>query len=73
VSLWTPTPWYQRLPKLLKVYEAWDIYNADETALFYNCVPNRMLTFRGETYRVERSAKELLMVLLFTNSNYSDK
>jgi hypothetical protein len=31
---------YETLPKLLKGYEAWDIYNADETALFNNCLPD---------------------------------
>jgi hypothetical protein len=31
------------LPELLEGYEAWDIYNADETGLFFSCLPDRML------------------------------
>jgi hypothetical protein len=32
--------WFKRLPKLLEGYKAWDIYNADETGLFFNCLPD---------------------------------
>jgi hypothetical protein len=32
--------WFKRLPELLEGYVAHDIYNADETGLFFNCLPN---------------------------------
>jgi hypothetical protein len=32
--------WFARLPEQLEGYEAQDIYNADETGLFFNCLPD---------------------------------
>jgi hypothetical protein len=41
--------WFERLPELLEGYEAQDIYNADETGIFFNCVLDRTLALKGET------------------------
>jgi hypothetical protein len=38
--------WLESLPSLLEGYER-DIYNADETGLFYNVLPERTLTLKG--------------------------
>jgi hypothetical protein len=65
--------WFERLLKLLEEYEAWDIYNADETGLFFNCLPDRTLPLKGETCHGGKSVKERLTVLLCTNSDGSDK
>jgi hypothetical protein len=32
--------WFKRLPELLEGYDTQDIYNADETCLFFNCLPD---------------------------------
>lgn len=65
--------WFQRLPELLEEYEPRDIYNADETGLFFNCLPDRTLALKGESCHGGKSAKERLTVLLCTNSDGSDK
>jgi hypothetical protein len=65
--------WFERLPKLLEGYEARDIYNADETGLFFKCLPDQMLALKGETCHGGKRAKERLTVLLCTNSDGSDK
>ena len=42
-------PWlYSILPELLKKYKPEDIYNADETGLFYKLQPDHTLAFKGE-------------------------
>jgi hypothetical protein len=37
-----------KLPNLLKNYKACDIFNADETGLFYKLMPNKTLQLKGE-------------------------
>ena len=37
------------LKPLLEQYNPCDIYNADETGLFYKCLPSRTLAFKGQT------------------------
>jgi hypothetical protein len=61
--------WFERLPERLEGYEARDIYNADETGFFFNCLPDRKRALKGEICHGEKSVKERLMVLLCTNSN----
>jgi hypothetical protein len=40
--------WLERPPSLLEGYEQRDIYNADETGLFYYVLPDRNLALKGE-------------------------
>jgi hypothetical protein len=47
--------WLERLPSLLEGYEPRDIYNADETGLFLNVLPDRTLALT----RVLRGWKKL--------------
>jgi hypothetical protein len=32
--------WFKRFSELMEGYEAWDTYNADETGLFFNRLPD---------------------------------
>lgn len=41
--------WISELPKLLEEYHPGDIYNADETSLFYNRVPSVTLMLKGQS------------------------
>ena len=36
------------LPDILKKYGADDVFNVDETGLFFRCLPDRTLAFKGE-------------------------
>jgi hypothetical protein len=64
---------FERLQELLEGYEARKFYNADETGLFFDCLPDRTLALKEETCHERKSVKEQLMVLLCTNSNGSGK
>ncbi|XP_039287415.1 tigger transposable element-derived protein 4-like [Nilaparvata lugens] len=44
--------WTDKLKELLNGYEPKDIFNTDETGLFYKCLPDRTLTFRNEKCHV---------------------
>jgi hypothetical protein len=65
--------WPKRLPELLEGYEAWDIYNANETGLFFHCLPDWMVALKGGTCHGGKSVKERLTVLLCANSDDLDK
>jgi hypothetical protein len=64
--------WLERLPSLLEGYER-DIYNTDETGLFYNVLPDRTLALKGESCHGWKNSKDRLTVLLCVNSDGSDK
>ena len=57
----------------LKEYSPADIYNADETALFYKLMPNKTLEFKGNKCFWGKSSKEGITALLCTNSTGTDK
>jgi hypothetical protein len=42
--------WHKRLPKLLEGYKLWDIYDADEMGIFYNCLADKKLAIKGQSY-----------------------
>lgn len=61
------------LPKILDRYEAADLYNADETALFFQMLPSRTLALKGDRCHGGKQSKLRVTVLLCTNSDGSDK
>jgi len=40
--------WKTNLQDLLKDYEPHNVFNADETALFYKCLPDKTMTFKNK-------------------------
>jgi hypothetical protein len=64
--------WLEGLPSLLEGYEQRDIYNADETGLFYNVLPDRTLALKGESCHGGKNCKDRLTVLLCINSDGTD-
>ena len=61
------------LPTLVEVYEERDIYNADETGLFYKSLPKGTLAVRGDAPSGGKQQKERLTALLLVNQDGSDK
>lgn len=58
-------PWINNvLPDLLKKYKPEDVYNADETGLFYKLQPDRTLTFKGEKCSGGKKSKDRLTVMV---------
>ena len=52
------------LPALLKQFKAEDIFNADETGLFYRCLPDRTHVFKNDKCAGGKLSKERLTVLV---------
>ena len=59
------------LPTLLR-YSPNDIYNGDETALFYKCLPHRTYCFNGDKPAGSAKCKDRLTLLMITNMDGSD-
>ncbi|XP_014240678.2 LOW QUALITY PROTEIN: tigger transposable element-derived protein 4-like [Cimex lectularius] len=50
-----------------------DIYNADETGLFYRLTPDKTLLFKGESCHGGKHSKETVTVLVASNMTGTDK
>ena len=63
------------LRSLLQEYEPNDIYNANETSLFYKALANRMYAFSAETVRGSKylNSKDRLSLMLCTSMTGTDK
>ena len=53
-----------RLPSILSQYAAKDIFNADETGLFFKCLPDSTYAFKAEKCSNGKMSKERLTVFL---------
>ena len=70
----TITTWRENiLPDLLKRYKPSEIYNMDETGLFYRLQTSKTLHFKGSKCQVGKQSKERLTVALTANMDGSDK
>jgi hypothetical protein len=56
--------WQKRLPDLLRGYNREDVFNADETGLFYRALPQRTLAIKGDPAKGTKTAKDRITVLL---------
>ena len=65
--------WTDELPTLISSFKPEEIYNADETGLFYKCLPNKTMEFRNKPCHGGKASKERLTVLLTSNMTGSDK
>jgi hypothetical protein len=57
----------------MDTYRDCDIYNLDETGLFWQLMPDKTLGFKGQKYSGGKKSKERLSVLLCANLDGSDK
>lgn len=65
--------WKLLLPKILADHQPKDIFNVDEFGLFFNLLPDKTFTFRGETCHGGKRSKERLTVLAGANMDGSEK
>ena len=56
-----------RIPSIIDKYDVKDVFNADETGLFYLALPTRSLIQRGESSNGGKQSKERLSILLTTS------
>lgn len=61
------------LQELLQEYSPRDIFNADETALFYKLLPSKTLTYKGDTCAGGKRSKERVTVLVAANMDGTEK
>jgi hypothetical protein len=58
---------------LLEGYKPWDIHNTDEIGIIYNCLRDRILILKGQSFHRQISAKERIKMLLCVNSDGGNK
>lgn len=61
------------LPSLLQNYSENDIFNADETGLFYKCLPDKTLAFKNEDCHGSKKSKERITVMVAANMSGTEK
>ena len=61
------------MPKLLEEYSPDDIYNADETGLFYKLQPNYSQVFKDEDVRGDKCSKSRITVMPVANMSGTHK
>ncbi|GBO44646.1 Tigger transposable element-derived protein 4, partial [Araneus ventricosus] len=64
--------WIKDIPAIVKGYEPKNIFNADETGLFYQCLPDKTAMFKDEESRGGKQSKVRLTVLLAANEDGSE-
>ncbi|XP_049524040.1 tigger transposable element-derived protein 4-like [Dermacentor silvarum] len=62
-----------RLPGIMHHFKDEDVYNVDETALFFKLLPTKSMTFKGEKCTGGKLSKERVTVLVGANMSGSDK
>ncbi|GFW82733.1 tigger transposable element-derived protein 6 [Trichonephila clavipes] len=65
--------WQNSLSDLIKEYEPRNIFNTDETGLFFKCLPEKTFTFKKEKCHGGKHSKERLTILLAVNMDGSEK
>lgn len=56
--------WKKRLPEIIKGYHPRDIFNMDETGLFYRALPDKSLSVKGSACSKGQHSKERISVML---------
>lgn len=67
------TEWEHRLGRILDQYSADDIYNADETGVFYQILPDKTLEFKKVDCHGGKKSKERLTAMVCANMTGNDK
>lgn len=65
--------WEEKLLSLIEGYSPSNIYNADETGLFYDLQPDKTLCYKNEKCFGGKKSKMRLTVLLAVNADGTDK
>ena len=61
------------LPILLQGYEPKNVFNADETGLFFKLLPDKTLEFKKEPWHGGKHSKDRITVLVGANADGSEK
>ncbi|XP_050339622.1 tigger transposable element-derived protein 4-like [Bactrocera neohumeralis] len=61
------------LPNLLKKYCGRDVFNANESGLFFKCLPDETLTFKNQKCYGGKNSKQQVTLMLAANMDGSEK
>ncbi|CAF1023635.1 unnamed protein product [Rotaria sordida] len=73
VDMTTVDDWIQRIPKIIDGYDPKDIFNCDETGLFFKFMPDKSLTLNREECKGGKKSKERYTILFCVNSTGEEK
>jgi len=65
--------WVSRLPTILEGFSPDDVFNMDETGMFYKLLPDRTLCFRDEKCHGGKRAKDCLTAAVCCNMTGTEK
>ena len=65
--------WKEKLQEIIKEYDANDIYNCDETSMYWRLLPTRTFSFKDASKKGNKKAFDRVTILLMTNMNGTDK
>lgn len=63
----------EHLKPLLQQYKPQDIFNADETGLFFKCLPDKTLTFSSEKCHGGKRSKDRVTLMVGSNMTGTEK
>lgn len=63
----------KKLKEIIQELEPKNIFNVDETGLFYKCTPNKTLAFKGERCSGGKLSKERATLLIGANNGWIRK
>uniref|UniRef100_A0A1E1XRR1 Putative tigger transposable element n=1 Tax=Amblyomma sculptum TaxID=1581419 RepID=A0A1E1XRR1_AMBSC len=61
------------LKELLADYALSDVFNADETALYFKLLPNKTVTYKGDTCAGGKRSKERITVMMCANATGTER
>ena len=59
--------WKEKLLELISGYERKDVYNMDETGVFYRALPDKTLSVKGQDCKGGKRSKERITVVMCCN------
>ena len=65
--------WQKKLPAILAGFDPCDVFNADETALFFQLLPSKTYTYKGDPCHGGKNSKQRLTLMIGTNMDGSEK
>ncbi|CAF1348282.1 unnamed protein product [Rotaria sordida] len=69
----TTNEWKNRLPLIIDGYDRSNIFNADETSLFFKALPEKSFVLNKEDCKGRKRSKERFTILLCTNWSGDEK
>src|SRR5882724_6096375 len=65
--------WSQELKTIINGYKPEDVYNLDESALFWRLLPSKTYAFTDESKYGIKKSKERITIVVITNADGSDR